>query len=90
MRRFLVTSLVAALAALAAVSPAAAQSNSRAFAAVCEAQGGSFLSAGVLACYRPAGGFSERELATQQTVCERAHGGTFVRPLSFLTVCVVP
>ncbi len=84
MRRFLVTSLVAALATLASVSPAAAQSNPRAFQAVCEAQGGHFL--GTQECLRHFF-FSERELETQRTVCERAHRGSFINFGGFHTAC---
>ena len=76
MRRFLVTSLVAALAALTSLSPAAAQSNLRAYQAVCEAQGGTFLFPGdCLASRREP--FSERERATQKRACE-AQGARFI------------
>ena len=77
MRRFLVTLLVAALAALAAVSPAAAQSNVRAYQAVCEAQGGTFFeTADGGICFAFAEPFSERERETQRRACE-AQGGHF-------------
>ncbi len=97
MRRLLVTSLVA-LAALAAVSPAAAQSNSRAFQAVCEAQGGSFAESsfgefGIAQTCVPSGSsFSERELETQERVCERAQGGNFyfTRGNEFVGHCILP
>ncbi len=87
MRRLLVTSLVAALAALAAVSPAAAQSNPRAFQAVCEAQGGFFIGTPAYECVRHFF-FSERELETQRTVCERAHRGSFINFGHFHTACI--
>ena len=88
MRRFLVTSLIAALAALASVSPAAAQSDFRAYQAVCEAQGGTYLTIPLLGslCLKFGGTFSERELATQRRVCE-AQGGLFISIIPRVTHC---
>jgi hypothetical protein len=83
--------LVLALAALAAVSPAAAQSSPRAFQAVCEAQGGVFvpgLYLGDICVETGTVRFTARERETQQAVCERAQGGTFTRYGNF-TACLV-
>jgi hypothetical protein len=80
MRRVVVLSLVAAVAALATVSPAAAQSRGP-FQAVCEAQGGTFTTTGTLIqlCTPAAGdAFSEQEMETQRLVCGRAQGMHFV------------
>ncbi len=94
MRRLLVTSLVAALAALAAVSPAAAQSNPRAFQAVCEAQGGTFAesfygASGDFCIRSDFSSFTARERQTQETVCERAQGGELRVIFPSVTLCLV-
>ena len=94
MRTFLVTSLVGALAALAAVSPAAAQSDPRAFQAVCEAQGGTFMenfygARGNFCISNDFRSYTARERQIQETVCERAQGGTFIEIFPSVTLCLV-
>jgi hypothetical protein len=85
MRALLATSVVAAIAALAAVGSAtAAPPNFNAAAHLCTAQGGVFDAAPPVeyVCVK-SGSFSDTQFTAARTLCDQVYGGLFLAESEF-------